>query len=276
MIDTLSQLLESFQQCRRRGESAQLFLETRNGQQFARFSVQLFPANFCYRAKPQDEVMKKRKSPSQMRRDQSRLRKLREKRLSQKTALTPTSARTSTPTSTPNDMNDMDETNQAFDKNDSTDNEMNDMDETNHIFTDDKNHSTDNDMNDMDETNQDFTDDNPDETFICHEESIEPEAIKPPIRKLPLTSTEMEDLADKISSAISKRTSIETNRPSLLETFNAMCKDHPKTLNQQFKSLENKNDDATHEIKTNIYNDSEDNKFEEAAIWARNQKKDYI
>ena len=77
MTSTMSYLLESFQECRKRGEFAQLFLETRNHLQFATFRVQL--PTFDTPAKRRVEPTKKHKSPSRRLRDQSRLRKFQEK-----------------------------------------------------------------------------------------------------------------------------------------------------------------------------------------------------
>ena len=78
---TLVQLMDFFQESRRKGESAQLFLETRNHMQFATLKVQLSPhhhqPNHPHPRQPQP--FKKRKSPSQLRRDHARLRKFREK-----------------------------------------------------------------------------------------------------------------------------------------------------------------------------------------------------
>ena len=77
----LFQLMDFFQECRRRGESAQLFLETRNFVQFATFSFQISPYNHpSFHPHPrQPQPFQKRKLPSQLRRDQTRLRKFREK-----------------------------------------------------------------------------------------------------------------------------------------------------------------------------------------------------
>ena len=69
---TLRCLLDLFQDSKRKGDSARLFLETRNGEVFVNFSSQLprsFPSGAGY-----EEVKKKKwKSPSSSRRDTARL-----------------------------------------------------------------------------------------------------------------------------------------------------------------------------------------------------------
>ena len=68
---TLRCLLDLFQDSKRKGDSARLFLETRNGEVFVNFSSQLprsFPSGAGY-----EEVKKKWKSPSSRRRDTARL-----------------------------------------------------------------------------------------------------------------------------------------------------------------------------------------------------------
>ena len=69
---TMKRLLDLFQDSKRKGANARLFLETRNGEMFVNFSSQLprtFPSGAGY-----EEVKKKKwKSPSSRRRDTARL-----------------------------------------------------------------------------------------------------------------------------------------------------------------------------------------------------------
>ena len=69
---TMKRLLDLFQDSKRKGANARLFLETRNGEVFVNFSSQLpvgFPSGAGY-----EEVKKKKwKSPSSRRRDTARL-----------------------------------------------------------------------------------------------------------------------------------------------------------------------------------------------------------
>lgn len=85
--------METFQESAARGEQARLFLETRNGLQFATFSVRA-PV-----AKPgtfQTNISKTRKSPSTIRRDKNRM-----KTYLQRKALQESWSPTKCPTSTP-------------------------------------------------------------------------------------------------------------------------------------------------------------------------------
>ena len=70
--DTITRLLKTFQECVENGEQARLFLETRNGEQFANLSVKVpvvKPGTF----QTNTSRSRNRKSPSSIRRDQNRL-----------------------------------------------------------------------------------------------------------------------------------------------------------------------------------------------------------
>ena len=69
---TLRCLLDLFQDSKRKGDSARLFLETRNGEVFVNFSSQL-PRSFPFGAGYEEAKKKKWKSPSSRRRDTARL-----------------------------------------------------------------------------------------------------------------------------------------------------------------------------------------------------------
>ena len=67
---TINMLLEAFQECKRRGEHAKLFLETRNGTVFTNFSAKI-PVS-----RPgTTSTLQKKKTPSSLRRDQERMAK---------------------------------------------------------------------------------------------------------------------------------------------------------------------------------------------------------
>ena len=70
--DTITALLETFQESKERGEQATLILETRNGVQFATFKVKLVDSH--QKDKTSLESNKK-KSPSTVKRDKERLEK---------------------------------------------------------------------------------------------------------------------------------------------------------------------------------------------------------
>ena len=83
--DTITALLETFQGCKERGEKATLFLETRNGVQFATFKVKL-PVS--HRTVKTSLESAKKKSPSTVKRDKERLEKFNQrKKLFQKKSL---------------------------------------------------------------------------------------------------------------------------------------------------------------------------------------------
>ena len=78
-METVSKLLETFQECVARGDQASLFLETRNGIQFANLSVKV-PATKPGTFQKNISRSKTRKSPSTVRRDQERLERYRLKK----------------------------------------------------------------------------------------------------------------------------------------------------------------------------------------------------
>ena len=91
--ETINRLVETFQESAARGEQARLFLETRNGHQFATFSVRA-PV-----AKPgifQTNISRTRKSPSTIRRDQNRMKTYLQRKTLQE-SWSPTKCTASTP-----------------------------------------------------------------------------------------------------------------------------------------------------------------------------------
>ena len=80
--NTITTLLRIFQECKKRGEKASLFLETKNGEEFATFRVNL-SASHTVRTpeKPSFGTTAKRKSPSTLKRDRKRLENYRTKSL---------------------------------------------------------------------------------------------------------------------------------------------------------------------------------------------------
>ena len=93
--DAITALLETFQGCKRRGEHATLFLETRNGNQVATFRVKA-PAKA---SKPGEVTTPRKKAPSAVRRDQQRLRTFLQKKSLQESLGSPIAS--STPASRP-------------------------------------------------------------------------------------------------------------------------------------------------------------------------------
>ena len=93
--DAITALLETFQGCKRRGEHATLFLETRNGNQVATFRVKA-PAKA---SKPGEVTTPRKKAPSAVRRDQQRLRTFLQKKSLQESLGSPVAS--STPASRP-------------------------------------------------------------------------------------------------------------------------------------------------------------------------------
>ena len=82
--DTITTLLETFQECVGKGEQARLFLETRNGEQFANLSVKVpvvKPGTFQTNMSRSSN----RKSPSTIRRDQNRLKNYLQRKMSNET-----------------------------------------------------------------------------------------------------------------------------------------------------------------------------------------------
>ena len=80
-METVKKLLETFQECVARGDQASLFLETRNGNQFANFSVKMpvtKPGTFKNK-----NISRSRKSPSTVRRDKLRLEKYLQRKTTQ-------------------------------------------------------------------------------------------------------------------------------------------------------------------------------------------------
>ena len=78
--NTITALLETFQECKKRGERATLFLETRNGEEFATLRVKLPRTSGEAFLGPA-----KKKSPSSVRRDMARLEKYRKEKKFQET-----------------------------------------------------------------------------------------------------------------------------------------------------------------------------------------------
>ena len=103
--NTINVLLETFQKCRQEGEWATLFLETRNGDEFANLKVKL-PAShkigtpgktFSGSASAAKKI--KPKSPSTIRRDRHRMETFLERKTLQESPRSPSA--TSTPISSP-------------------------------------------------------------------------------------------------------------------------------------------------------------------------------
>ena len=93
--NAITALLKTFQGCKRRGEHATLFLETRNGNQVATFRVKA-PAKA---SKPGEVTTPRKKAPSAVRRDQQRLRTFLQKKSLQESLGSPVAS--STPASRP-------------------------------------------------------------------------------------------------------------------------------------------------------------------------------
>ena len=81
------------------------------------------------------------------------------------------------------------------------------------------------------------------------------------------------ELHSCIQDAIKKKTSVIETFPSLLEHWN---NELMKNVNRNVLSLDNKKDKDSPEIETEIDDNSEDHLFEDAAQWAKGQKKDFI
>ena len=93
--DAINLMLETFQELRRRGDQACLFLETRNGEQFGTLRVKIT------KSKPgaPNTTARKSKSPSTVRRDQQRMKTFLERKTLQESLGSPSA--TSTPFSRP-------------------------------------------------------------------------------------------------------------------------------------------------------------------------------
>ena len=87
--ETITALLETFQGCTKRGESATLFLETKNGHEFATLKVKL-----AARPGRTSIGLARKKSPSTVRRDKARMEKFVQAKTLQETWCPPA---TSTP-----------------------------------------------------------------------------------------------------------------------------------------------------------------------------------
>ena len=77
--NAITALLETFRECKKRGEKATLFLETRNGNEFATFRIKL---SACHTPRTPDNTFLgsgKKKSPSTLKRDRRRLSSFRKK-----------------------------------------------------------------------------------------------------------------------------------------------------------------------------------------------------
>ena len=75
--DTITALLEGFQESKERGEQAMLFLETRNGVQFATLKVKLPDSHKTVKTSLESA---KKKSPSTVKRDKERLEKFNQRK----------------------------------------------------------------------------------------------------------------------------------------------------------------------------------------------------
>ena len=74
--NTINVLLEAFQECRRRGDWATLFLETKNGNEFATLKVKMPASHTSTKlGNTFHGSAAKRKSPSAVRRDRERMEK---------------------------------------------------------------------------------------------------------------------------------------------------------------------------------------------------------
>ena len=75
--DTITALLETFQESKERGEQATLILETRNGVQFATFKVKLPDSHRTVKTSLESA---RKKSPSTVKRDKERLEKFNQRK----------------------------------------------------------------------------------------------------------------------------------------------------------------------------------------------------
>ena len=82
---TITALLEAFQDCKKRGECATLFLETRNGMEFAHFKVNLSGSQKLRTSRQSFPGHTKKKSPSTLKRDKDRLETFMKKKTLQET-----------------------------------------------------------------------------------------------------------------------------------------------------------------------------------------------
>ena len=88
--DTVTKLLEAFQECRKRGDQARLFLETRNGRVFANLAVEMPASHPVLRPV-------KTKTPSSRRRDRKRMENFLQRRKYQQTFSTSTPEKSNQP-----------------------------------------------------------------------------------------------------------------------------------------------------------------------------------
>ena len=94
--DAISLLLETFQELRRRGDQARLFLETRNGDQFGNLQIKIPRSK---PGAPNTSTKIKPKSPSTIRRDRQRMESFLERKTRQESLRSPSAS--STPISRP-------------------------------------------------------------------------------------------------------------------------------------------------------------------------------
>jgi len=254
---TMDQLLECFQECRRKGEVAQLFLETRGYRQFATFSVQLppngfpDPATFNHRNGSNGfQNRNKPKSPSRLRRDQFRLRNLRAKQVSKNST---------TPSLTPSNSSQNKEDNQLT----STPNKIKDREEV-------TSHTT--EVKDLEEVTSRKTEVKDLEELTSHttENKENPDNVTLDSTGISLHNIEVSKDVDYIKENSFKEKledKVKTNLPpdfhDLLKNINNQIKDISKHYRPVNKDLD----------KTPSKIDSEEHAFEDAAVWARNQKK---
>ena len=101
--DTITKLLDTFQECKRRGDQAKLFLETRNGSVFANLVVEL-PVSPPGRR----PFKNKKKTPSSLRRDLERMEKFIQRKKSEETFCTSTPEKSNQPSIASSSTSDMD------------------------------------------------------------------------------------------------------------------------------------------------------------------------
>ena len=92
--DSINLLLETFQELTRRGNEAQLFLETRNGEQYGTLTVKNHHRKPAEPATTWRTRRRVKKSPSTVRRDQRRLKSFLERKSAQESPGSPTAAST--------------------------------------------------------------------------------------------------------------------------------------------------------------------------------------
>ena len=245
---TMNRLLECFQECRRRGEVAQLFLETRSYHQFATFSVQLppnvspAPATFNRRYGYNGfQTFNKRKSPSRLRRDEFRLRNYRPKQASKNSP---------TPPLSPSNLSQNEEDDQLT----STPIQVKDQEEVTSLTTDKEevtNHTA-----DLGEVTSPTTEnkENPDTDIVTLDDNLNNmEASNDNVKQ-----NEFKEKLEEMTTEI-----LPSDFHDLLNKINNQIKDLSKHYQPVNKELDNKPSKL----------ESEEHSFEDAAVWARNQKK---